>query len=543
MQIDPSKMPLHPEEIYDHQRKPALVREFTLGLPDGFSLFYFTRVALKYDDLDVHVHGPLCHFLEYPQYGRFRDATVPRSWFKTSVATVAKNIWLPIKRDQNIKILIAMNTADNAEKRVNLIKNHWQTNTLLQQAFPELVPDFKHCRWSNSCAELRRTKRSEEGTYEAIGSGGAVISRHYNHITEDDLVYARKDDFSNTELAPSQEDIDKAIGWHKLVYSLFSNPQESTLDNIGTRWAPHDLKDWIRRHEYAKYKFFKIDAEKKDAQGNFMGTDHPVWPRRFGTPALEDIKASQGPYMYATQYLNCPRDPSDIVFEPQWISWYSTDAYLPNNLNLLTVVDLALWGDTNGKARNVILTLGMDSKHHIWVVRYDRGKFNPTEVIHLMEAHAKAYPGTRVRVEEIQYQRAIRHFAKKRMEDTGFMYDIGQIPHDGRTNAKDLRIRNIVNVACNGALHVKPIMKDLYNEYCEYPDKGTTRDILDCIGHGLRILQPTAIQKVETSNENNPFLLDNIIKELEANYRGAGAGLPFDLQRSRQGGVDVRTHL
>jgi len=198
------------------------------------------------------------------------------------------------------------------------------------------------------------------------------------------------------EIQPNREDIEKAVGWHKLVYSLFSDPNKSTLDNIGTRWAVHDLKRWIRENEARKFKFFTLSAEHTDGS--------PVWPDRFGRETLDDIRDSQGPYMFSTQYLNLPRDPADAVFRPQWLRYFKFDDEIPDTdlLENVTIVDLAGWGDSKGIARNVICTLSMDTKHHIWVRRYDRGKFDPSQVIRLMEAHAKAY-NSRVRVEEVQY--------------------------------------------------------------------------------------------------------------------------------------------
>lgn len=484
---------------------------------------------MRYDDLYPDVHGPLCYFLEHPSYGRYRDATVPRSWFKTSVATIAKALWLPVKRNPDKTILIAMNTADNAEKRVHIIKHHWQNNTLLQQAFPELVPDFKHTRWSNQCADIRRNKYTEEGTYESIGVGGAVVSRHYDHIIEDDLVYAKKDDLTGAEIQPNKEDVQKAIGWHKLVYSLFADPNSSTLDNIGTRWGVYDLKRWLRDNEKKKYRFFELCAEQRDpATGKCLGTDYPVWPTRFGTSALAEIKESQGPYMYATQYLNLPRDPADATFQPQWLKWYQYDYEVEELVDKATIVDLALWGDSKGLSRNVICTMGMDAKHNIWVLRYDRGKFNPTEVIALMRAHAAAYPDTKVKVEEVQYQRAIRHFAIKDMEDRGIWYNLTPLKYDGRKGAKDLRIRNIVNIAVNGGFHIKTTMKELYNEYCDHPS-GVTMDILDAVGYGLRVLNPIKITE-HVQKTQSPFRLGDILKEFEKN--NSTTQYPFDVQCS-----------
>ena len=451
---------------------------------------------------------------------------MPRSWFKTSIATIGKSIWLSL-REPNIRILIAMNTYDNAAKRVHTIKRHWESNELLKAAFPELVADYRRTRWSDSCAEIKRTKRFDEGTYEAIGSGGAVISRHYDHIIEDDLVYAKKDDLSGGEIQPMKEDIEKAIGWHKLVYSLFTDPGRSTLDNIGTKWAVHDLKAYIRKNEN-HFQRLMITAEKLNSKGEPMGTDEPVWPERFGKTVLENIKSSQGPYMYATQYLNLPRDPADIVFQGQWLRPYQYDTEVPEGSKSATIVDLAHWGDTKGTCYNVIFTVSRDYNNHLWLRRYDRGKYNPTDVIKLIESHVKAY-GSKAWVEEVQYQRALRHFAHRRMEETGFKYIIEPLKNDNRSGAKDLRIRSIEPEARNGFVHYKPTMKEFYNEFCDYPSGGTV-DILDCLGYVTQRKLPRKPVKQIPREERSPFQLESIIEDIE--NRNRNTGYPFAIQNS-----------
>ena len=422
-----------------------------------------------------------------------------------------------------------MNTAENAEKRIFTIKKQWETNTLLQEAFPELVPDFKGVRWSNHCAELKRERNREEGTYESIGAGGAVVSRHYDHIIEDDLVYAKKDDLHGTEIQPNQEDIDKAIGWHKLSYSLFSHPAQSTLDNIGTRWAPHDLKDWIYTHEKSEFKFFRVNAEKQDGEGNFTG--EPVWKNRFSRQVLDDILVRQGPYMYYTQYLNCPRDPADALFELQWIKYYEKESDILQPCSNATFVDLALWGDTKGKARNIVLTLSRDNENNLWIRRYDRGKFNPTQVIDLMEAHNRAYKSD-VYVEEVYYQKAIRHFAKKRMHDTGNFYIIRALPKSTGKDAKSTRIKTVQPVAFHGALHIKPGMSDLKRELADYPN-GLTCDIIDTIGYATQFNLPFKPDKQEKKVETSPFLLENVLSEISRNH-SSGLRYPFEMQLGKK---------
>jgi len=110
------------------------------------------------------------------------------------------------------------------------------------------------------------------------------------------------------------------------------------------------------------------------------------------------------------------------------------------------------------------------------------------------------------------------------MEDTGYWYNLAPVKYDGRKNAKDLRIRNLVNLACNGGLHIKIAMKELYNEYCDYPSSPTV-DILDCLGYGVGILKPHRIVKIEEPI-GGPFVLKNILKELEER-KPTGSGYPI----------------
>lgn len=441
-----------------------------------------------------HVHGDLCYFQTHPSFGRFRQATVPRSWFKTWVCTVAKSIWLTLPDEEgiyksiypykgpNVRILIASNVIDNAAKMINKIKREWESNERLRAAYPDLIPDFNKTRWSDHCAEVRRLGKYTEGTYTAVGVGGSVISQHFDHISEDDLVYAKKDDFTGQELMPSQEDIENAIGWHKLTFSLLADPQHGGMDNTGTRWAPHDLIDYIRTRE-THYKCFEI-CSTKDAAWPIFDDASCIWPERYNLETLQQIRNSQGPKIFETQYLNRPRAGEDVTFELSYVNRHDTISEYPKDLKPMTLVDLASWGDSKRIARNVVLTGARDSRNHLWIYRVDAGRFNPSDVIEIIKSHNKQF-NSKVLIEEIQYQRALRHFAKLDMETSGHVYSIEQIPYDGRKNAKDLRIQALEPIVKNGMFHCLRGMTSLIQEMEDYP-YGSTKDILDCCGYLLR---------------------------------------------------------
>ena len=500
------------------------------------SLYYLCKEVLNYREMVPHVHGHIAHFATHPSYGRFRQATVPRSWFKTWLWTVGKSIWLTLPdeeelykdiyphRGPNIRILIASNVIDNAAKMINKIKQEWMNNERLKSAFPELVPDFNKTRWSDSCAEVRRTIKAQEGTYTAVGVGGSVISQHFYHLQEDDLIYAKKDDFTGQELMPSQEDIENAIGWHKIAFSLLANPKTGTMDNVGTRWAPHDIIDYIRTRE-SHYATFEINATK-NSQWPIFSNDDCVWPERYDKPTLELIRdAQQGP-IFETQYLNRPRAGEDITFDIAYLHRHSTLDEYPNTGRWLTIVDLASWKDSKHICRNVVLTGKRTPDNHFWIGRVDAGKFTPSDVIDLIKLHVQQF-SSKALIEEVGYQVALRHFARLDMEKEGsFAYTIEQLPSDNRKGAKDLRIQSIEPIVHNGMFHVLDSMKSTIQEMEDYP-YAATKDILDCVGHLIRIA-PRSSGAAPSRKYTDPMNFGTILDELEA--QKPTLNYPFDFQ-------------
>lgn len=476
-----------------------------------------------------HIHGDFCFFLTNPTFGRFRQGTMPRAFFKTWVGTVGGSIWLTLPDEEeifksiypykgpNCRVLIASNVIDNAAKMVHKIKDEWMRNTRLQAAFPELVPDFNKARWSDHAAELKRELRATEATYTAVGVGGSVISQHFDHIIEDDLIYAKKDDFTGMELMPSQEDIDNAIGWHKLTFSLFSHPKESCLWNIGTRWAPQDLVAYIRKHE-KHYTCFEIDAEDD-------GTGQVAWPERYPLEELEKIKAAQGARIYETQYRNRPRSMDDVVFDVKNVQVHDSLDEFPKNLTYYTVVDLAGWGDSRGTARNAVVTAARDDKNHIWVARVDAGRYNPSEVIAVYKDHSRRFH-SKIYIEEVQYQASVRFWSKREMEETGEMFTQNRLPRESFKDAKKLRIVALEPFVSNGALHVLANQKSLLEELELYPHSKTV-DILDCLGY-LRKILPIS-RPEEPKKTTDKFSVANVIDEI-LKRKNSAAGYPFDLQ-------------
>jgi hypothetical protein len=487
------------------------------------NLFPFCVAVMGYDDLINSLHGDYCRFLE-SRWTR-KQATMPRSFVKTWIGSIAYPIWSSLPREEedefpydkawedrfwtlgpNMRTLIASYVIGNAEKMVGLIRKTYESNVAMQILFPEVIPyNFKKTKWNNQSACIQRPDDFTESTFEAAGIGGSSTSRHYDQILEDDLIYANKDDFTGQELQPSQEDIDKAIGWHKLAMSLLVPGKHTRIHNVGTRWAKHDLIDFIWKNE-PDYKIFRRACVKLPdtvLAGNIPDTEmnwrdqEPEWSEAYDHEQLSRIQSAQGPYMFATQYLLLPSSPEELLFKPNWLQHYQYDSDLPKTMRIFTTIDVAEWDTAvanrkKGGCNSAVLTCGWCDKHHVWILHYDYGRFNPSEIIMIMAKHWKHYSPERIGVESVYYQKSLAHFAREYMQEGKVPWmTISQLTPENN-KSKDLRIRGLEPLASNLAIHCKPTHSDFISEFSEYiPDNKLCRkDLLDCLAYQMQIARP-----------------------------------------------------
>ena len=473
------------------------------------NLFSFAVAVMGYDDIAEELHGKFCNFLSQPS--RRKQVTMPRSFVKTWLSSIAYPIWITLNRTQeneypyykaweekfwqlgpNMRVLIASYVISNANKMINLVRQTYERNTAMQILFPDVIPEhFKKVKWSDDSACIRRSDNFTESTFEAAGIGGASTSRHYDLIIEDDLIYAKKDDFSDQELQPGQDDIDKAIGWHKLATSLLVPGKHTHIHNTGTRWAKKDLVDYIWRNE-SSYEVFKFSCVVEEEGKNWKECK-PAWPEVYDQEALKMIYDAQGPYMFSTQYLLKPIAPEEMLFKGDWLQKYTSKDELPDIMRIFTTVDLAGWTESKRKgrqSRGVILTCGWDTNNNVWVLHYDVGRFDPSTVIDLLYKHWNLFAPEMMGIETVYYQKALVHFLRKAMEKRGWMR-IREL-ETSTAISKELRIRGLEPYAANLAIHCKPEHKDFIEEFCEYVPNSPvcTKDIMDALAYQIQVAKP-----------------------------------------------------
>lgn len=474
------------------------------------SLFFFAKGVLGMKDLVPSIHGPVCQLLQSPC--RRRKIVLPRSFFKSSIGSIAYPIWRAI-RNPDIRILIAQNTSTNAVKKLAEIDAHITRNELFRALFPEVLPT-KDQVWRTDCKTLNRQLNAPEGTFEAVGVKTQVTSRHYDEIIEDDTVAPDFDELGAENVAPTKDDIELAIGWHRLIAPLFVSMKEGINTVIGTRWFTRDLMSWIdeNQKDYQKIERGILELEGKPDEN---GT--PTWPERFPVETIREIRDFTGPYMFSCLYLNKPVVSGDQIFRPEWFydCYYQTE---PRDLMVYTTVDPG--GDpedSKGEVDfNVVLTTGKSlTTGKIYVLEITRGNWNPSELIDTIFQHVRRWKPVKLGVEAQQYQKSLLHWIreKQRASDCYFLVE----PITNNRRSKNARIKGLQPLCSSGTILFRQHMQALISELLIFP-LGKHDDQIDALSMQLPLWAITQGIEVEENKKlvaTHPLSMEVAMEELE----------------------------
>jgi predicted phage terminase large subunit-like protein len=484
------------------------------------SLYFFIKGILGYDWLTPEVHLPLTLQLQDRSVTRQR-VVLPRGWLKTTICSIGSPIHA-VTKNHSLRFLLAQNTHTNALKKLSEIKSVIETNELFRAVYPDLRPSKTLWRQDALCVE--RTSHAPEATFECAGVRTQITSRHYDEIIEDDTVAPDYNELGENALTPTKEDIEMAIGWHRLVMPLLVNPKTSRNIIVGTRWFEKDLISWNAENEPS---FVAYERAVRETDGQPDENGRIVYPQRFDAEVLAQLAASMGPYLFSCLYMNKPMRSKDMVFQLDWFSYYDTE---PRDLITYTTVDLS--GDPEDSKGtpdfNVVMTCGKDlTRGNIYVLDYWRGRCNPSEVIDQVFRHVRKWHPVKVGVEAVAYQRSMCYWIKERMRKDGSYFFVEPIT-PGRTH-KNQRIQQLQPLVHAGVLKFRHHHQELVSELLSFP-LAKNDDLGDTLAMQLPMWAQThSAEEARRMEANDPFTLEGLIDELRSRTKGLTKGLVFDV--------------
>lgn len=470
------------------------------------SFYFFAKAILGFSLLERRIHLPICQVLEQHSRNNRVLVELPRDWFKSTLVTVAYPMWRWIKNAE-IRCLIVLNTFTNACGKLLMISDLVRKRALFRACYPDVLPDST-CIWKAEKLCGKRRGSYHEGTFEAAGAGTQVTSRHYDIIIEDDTVAPEKDNLKGQIMQPTRQQVEKAIGWHRLAAPLLMHPLQSQIIVVGTRWLEGDLIDWILKNE-PSYKYIRR-AAREDKNGNPSPVGDCVWPERFGDAVLDALQRSLGTYMFSTLFLGNPIPETAQLFRKSWISYYDPGS-LPKQMLFLTVVDAA-GGESDGAAapnKSVVLTVGIDQETgYAYVCRYDAGTYNPGEHISKIFEHNRMFSPIKVMIEVNAYQKTLAWWTKARMRETGEYFLVEPVQN---IRSKEERVRGLQPFFAGGFILIRPDMVELETELLTFP-RGQTDDIVDALSMILPTLISVRQDKAKKEKAADLFDAERIIE-------------------------------
>jgi len=447
------------------------------------------------------------------------------------------------------RTLLVSENITNAAKLGRRIRFHFESNALFRGTFWDIIPTSAES-WSNYSLTINRKPFGDtghgEGTFDFLGVGGALQSRHYDAVVQDDIV--------GRKAVESQSVMDDTIEYHKLVVGAFDS-QDADHDNseivVGNRWGFHDLNSYIRENE----TWFAFHSHS--AMGgccNEHPADTPIFPEEFSWEKLMRLKARLGSYHFSCQYLNNPISPEDADFKTEYLNYFTfkrgadnrimvvheakdgvvrKDLYL-GHLSISMAVDPTHSGNSGaGRCRHAVVVLA----------RHDDGEDRGSDY-YLLETWAQACSlSTFVdKIYEIADRWKLRKFGVE--TSAGQVYlkfhldqknlisnkklDIvplrGEVEHpDGTiTTKKEWRIRNVLSpIAEQGHFFVQRKQQDFIGEYQTFP-RGRYCDQLDALAYIPQMLRSTmdynlhillqAKNQQRAAQVNKPYSWSNLLR-------------------------------
>lgn len=523
------------------------VRGMTSGQRDGLrrraqkDRYFLARGIIGYKDVNPYTHGPLCRALQDKSKQR-RMFLMHRGSLKTTIATVTDCVGDALEDPNETRILILNEVEANAIGFLSEIKAIIEHNPLINELFPELIPDKfggPGSRWSTNQACLKRDTTYAQWTWSAAGVGSAKTGNHYSKIKCDDLI--------GFEARESPAAMRFAVAYAKALEPLLIDMDSDFIDFVGTRWSLVDLyREMLMAYGSDMAYFAREDIEEvppppdgTDAfeyiqflrscgfgwqgKGNpertdreiwdLIGTPQPIFPRKFSLKKLSRLSVID-PVLYFAQYKNNPIADGMTDFDIDQVNWFDFDdagniVYRDKVTNRLARWDLAqcdivMCGDPNSgeltakdpPARGVY---ALSPKRQMFCLESWSKRVEPDAYIDGLYDSWAAWNPRVCGIERAGTQTANFYFKRKAREKG---VTINVVENKPKNREKSVRIRKALQPFINqGDFYVRKSQTTLRHQLQFHPNVEND-DELDCAAYATELFIAPLTQKEQDEEDS-----------------------------------------
>lgn len=482
----------------------------------GKSLWFLSTEILGFTFLDEKLHKPWCDWISQPYDQPYRLFLAPRGHGKSTLFTVADCIRL-ILIDPNVSILLGHYKKHMAEKFLRAIRSHFESNQKLREIAPDLCwddPENESPVWKQDQIQVKRDKIYQVPTIVATGKEASTVAMHFGRIKLDDIVI--------DENADSNELLEQTFEWVQSMEGMLDGFGDQKVDITGTRWRHNDT--YGRMLE-------EFPGQIRTYTRSVLENGEPIWKSspRYGTvQQITDLEKRVGSFLFHANYMNSPVPRGAVVFnmEDVDVRYFEAEGEgltkvpllprfhpdgRPANYYYYTAIDPNTTEDT-AHDPGVVMTVAIDDREHMWVVRLDHGHPNQTTLIDWVRHHFVTFQPRAIMVEAIAYQTTLAYWLKQDAVACGHYYPIFEIKK--RISSKFARIVTLQGVTESHRLHIPSwqMFKPLVDEMRIYTEAAKRDDCLDSLADVAAYGQkPPEIELPIKTRPKSPITIDRIL--------------------------------
>ncbi len=529
---------LLPWQGKSEKAKITALRLNSLGDP-----FFFAKVIMGYNRFVRHLHGEWLKSLSVADLHLVLEA--PRDHFKSSCGTIVLPMWwaLPfanreedwmrsfgygdewiryMKRihSSDLRIVIASETEPNAIQMGFRYDFQYQKNQMFREVFSDLLPKTGD-NWNQLIKTHNRSSGQGEGTFNFVGVGTVLQSRHFDRAVEDDLF--------GEEALYSDSTRQQTIEWHQRLPGAFDTdtlaPGFINLELVlGNRWGLSDLNGWIREND-PSFRFETHSAEGGCCDKHPAG--QPIFPEEFTMDRLAALRVRFGLRSYSAHYLNLPITEEECNFRKEWIPRFrlfkkefgigndgnpvqktviervpGKDGRVLEDIPVANLERLLLLdpnhGGEKGRARHAAIVVGilkLDKKKIIFLLESWAKAVSHDAMIGEVTAMAMRWHVDKFYVETIAGQDGWMHYFERDLRARMPSIVVTSLPKERGAGAKDRRILSMSPKYERGEFYVRATgggSEEFMREYEFYPN-GNTVDLIDAAGYLFNIVEQEGV--------------------------------------------------
>lgn len=405
----------------------------------------------------------------------------PRGNAKSTIISFALPLWCALYEHKHY-IIVASDTADQANDFLTNIKNELEDNDLIVEDFGDQVGLI----WTNSNIILQSGVR-----IQAFGAGKKIRGRRYRQYRPDLII---GDDLENDENVASAEQRKKMEAWY---FKALSKAGDERTDKIVIGTIMHydsllskllqnptykakkyqAVIEWSKSNKWAEWERIITNLENpnrlQDAEAYFLANKEEMtegtrvlWPEKESYYDLMVQRVADGPSAFSSEKQNEPLSDEDRRFLPEWIQYYEDEDIKGKKLYIAGTCDPSM-GKAGGDY-SAIITGGMDSNSQVYILDADLQKRHPDIIISDVLAKHEYYQYKAFGVEENQFQEYFKDAMQRKIDEE--KRGKGLIIKGIRSHSdKILRIQSLQPDIRNGRIKFKKSQQRLIDQLLNFP--------------------------------------------------------------------------